>query len=53
MGRIMPQMQVFFVMMPIQIALGFFILMVTLSASMMWFMDYYTEIMGNFINISG
>ncbi len=51
MGRLMPQMQVFFVMMPLQISLGFFIFMITLSGGMMWFMDYYAEVMGNFINL--
>jgi flagellar biosynthetic protein FliR len=50
MGRLMPQMQVFFIMMPLQIALGFFIFMITLSGGMMWFMDYYAEVMGNFVN---
>ncbi|PIR38640.1 MAG: flagellar biosynthetic protein FliR [Alphaproteobacteria bacterium CG11_big_fil_rev_8_21_14_0_20_39_49] len=49
MGRLMPQMQVFFVMMPIQIFIGFFILMVTISASMMLFINNYSEIMGSFI----
>jgi flagellar biosynthetic protein FliR len=52
MGRLMPQMQVFFIMMPLQLALGFFIFMITLSGGMMWFMDYYAEIMGNFVNIN-
>jgi flagellar biosynthetic protein FliR len=51
MGRLMPQMQVFFVMMPVQLAVGFFIFMITLSGGMMWFMDYYSEVMGNFINL--
>lgn len=49
MGRLMPQMQVFFVIMPIQILLGFFILMITLSVSMMWFIDYYSETIGQFL----
>lgn len=52
MGRLMPQMQVFFIMMPVQISLGFFILMITLSGGMMWFMDYYAEVMANFINLN-
>lgn len=49
MGRLMPQMQVFFVMMPVQILIGFFILMITLSASMMLFIQYFAEIMSNFV----
>jgi flagellar biosynthetic protein FliR len=49
MGRLMPQMQVFFVMMPVQILIGFFILMITLSASMMLFIQYFVETMSNFV----
>lgn len=49
MARLMPQMQVFFVMMPVQIALGFFILMISLSAGMLWFMEYYREVLTNFV----
>ncbi len=49
MSRLMPQMQVFFVLMPVQILTGFFVLMITLSGSMMWFMDYYSEVMQVFI----
>lgn len=49
MGRLMPQMQVFFILLPIQILAGFFLLMITLSATMIWFTDYYIEIMGSLI----
>lgn len=49
MGRLMPQMQVFFVMMPVQILIGFFIMMITLSASMMMFIQYFAETMANFM----
>lgn len=49
MSRLMPQMQVFFVIMPLQITIGFFILMISLSVSMMWFMEYYGEVMGAFL----
>ncbi len=44
MSRLMPQMQVFFVLVPLQVLLGFFILIVTMSGSMMWFMDYLAEV---------
>jgi len=50
MGRLMPQMQVFFVLMPLQIMIGFFIIMVTLSAGMMMFINFYGETLANFIN---
>ena len=49
MARLMPQMQIFFVMMPLQIALAFFVLMATLSAGMMLFIEFYSEFMGNFL----
>lgn len=38
-ARLVPQIQVFFVAMPINITMGFIILMVVLSASMTWFID--------------
>lgn len=49
MGRLMPQMQVFFILLPIQITIGFFILMITLATAMIWFTDYYMEIIGSLI----
>jgi flagellar biosynthetic protein FliR len=38
-NRLMPQVQVFFIAMPLQIALAFFALALTLSAGMLWFLD--------------
>lgn len=49
MGRLMPQMQVFFVLIPVQLLVGVFIIMITLSACMMWFMSYYSEVLSNFL----
>lgn len=43
-NRLMPQVQMFFVAMPMQIALGSFMLMVTLSAIMLWFLDRFEGI---------
>jgi len=40
-NRLMPQVQVFFVAMPMQIAIGIFVLMLTLSAAMMWFLGAF------------
>jgi flagellar biosynthetic protein FliR len=37
-SRLMPQMQVFFVAMPLQLALGFVLMMAALPAGMMWYM---------------
>lgn len=42
-SRLMPSMQVFFIIMPVQIVLGFLILFLTLSASMLW----YINVLGN------
>ena len=39
-ARLVPQLQVFFVAMPINITMGFIILMVVLGASMTWFIDH-------------
>ena len=40
-ARLMPQMQVFFIVMPLQILAAFLVLMITLAAIMMWFLDYF------------
>lgn len=37
-ARLMPQVQVFFIAIPMQIVLGFLVLALTLSAGMMWFL---------------
>jgi len=42
-ARLMPQMQVFFVAMPLQILLGFAIVAVTLAAAMRWYLDRFAE----------
>ena len=40
-NRLMPQVQVFFIAMPMQIVLGFVVLMLTVSAGMMWFLGAF------------
>jgi flagellar biosynthesis protein FliR len=42
-NRLMPQVQVFFVAMPLQIVLSFAILAITIGAGMMWFINHYEE----------
>jgi flagellar biosynthetic protein FliR len=42
-NRLMPQVQIFFVAMPLQIVLSFAILAITIGAGMMWFIGYYEE----------
>jgi flagellar biosynthetic protein FliR len=44
-SRLMPSMQIFFVMAPAQIMIGFYILMVTLSASMLFFAESFAEVL--------
>jgi len=48
-ARLMPQMQVFFIAMPLQIMMGLFLLMTTLSAMMIWFMKQFHGLLGQFL----
>ena len=48
MARLMPQMPVFFVALPLQILLGLFVLMLTVAAILTWFIDYFQDQMSNF-----
>jgi len=48
MSRLMPTMQVFFVMIPLQIYVGFIIVSFTLSAGMMWYLNHFKETMSLF-----
>lgn len=48
-ARLMPQMQVFFIAMPLQIMMGLFLLMTTMSAMMMWFLTEYHGFLGQFL----
>ena len=48
-ARLMPQMQVFFIVMPLQILAAFLVLMITLAAIMMWFLDYFETGMAEFL----
>jgi flagellar biosynthetic protein FliR len=40
-SKLMPQLQVFFVAMPLNILLGYLLFAVLLGAMMIWFLDYY------------
>lgn len=42
-GRLMPQMQVFFIAIPLQIVLAFLIMAMTLSAGMLWFLSNFQD----------
>lgn len=48
-SRLMPQLQVFFIAMPLNIALGFVVLFMVIGASMMWFADYFENTTSMFL----
>ncbi|MBU2089718.1 MAG: flagellar biosynthetic protein FliR, partial [Alphaproteobacteria bacterium] len=48
-SRLMPQLQIFFVALPLQLMLGLFLFSLILSASMMWFLRYYESVMVQFL----
>ena len=48
-ARLMPQFQFFFIAMPLQITISLFILAVSVSAAMMWFLNYYEASMSQFL----
>jgi len=45
MGRLMPSMQVFFVLVPLQLYVGFLLLMLSLSAAMTWYLEFFRQTM--------
>ncbi|MDF1735320.1 MAG: flagellar biosynthetic protein FliR [Minwuia sp.] len=48
-NRLMPQMQVFFIVMPLQIMLAFVIMMMVMGASMMWFLAHFENGLAMFL----
>ncbi len=42
-ARLIPAVQVFFIALPLQIVLGFWVVMVALSGMMLWYLDYFGE----------
>ncbi len=46
-NRLMPNMQIFFVMTPMQIWVSFYILMITLSGLLLWYIDHYARTIEN------
>ncbi len=49
MARLMPQFQIFFVALPLQIILGYLVLLFALSGMMIWFLDKYKELLEQFL----
>jgi flagellar biosynthetic protein FliR len=48
-SRIMTQLQIFFLMLPAQILMGFVILLASVSGIVLWFVEYYEETIVNTI----
>ncbi len=49
-NRLMPQMQVFFIVMPLNIMMAMFLLVMSLGAALLWFANYFEDAMGNFLS---
>jgi flagellar biosynthetic protein FliR len=49
MSRLMPQLQIFFVALPLQIGIGFLILSLTFSTLMLWFLENLSDVVRMFI----
>jgi flagellar biosynthetic protein FliR len=49
-NRLVPQMQVFFVGLPIQVMVGLSVLAIALPAIMLWFLRYFREGIGAFLS---
>ena len=50
MARLMPQIQVFFIALPLQILVGFSVLAVTIGVSMIVFIDHFETVVGGFLH---
>lgn len=48
-ARLMPNIQIFFLLMAPQLLISFFILMVTFSSIMLWYMDYFKDSLATFL----
>jgi flagellar biosynthetic protein FliR len=48
-SRLMPNMQIFFILMPPQLLLSFFIIMITISSIMLWYLDFFEQSLASFL----
>lgn len=46
-SRLMPQLQIFFILLPAQIMVSFIIFLLTISITVLWFINYYEESLNN------
>ncbi|MCE2993076.1 MAG: flagellar biosynthetic protein FliR [Candidatus Jidaibacter sp.] len=51
-SRIMPQMQVFFIMLPAQILAHLFVFFIAIGSGMLWFLGYYQEHLTDMLSFS-
>lgn len=51
-SRIMPQMQVFFIMLPAQILIHLFVFFIATGSAMLWFLGYYQEHLTEILSFS-
>jgi flagellar biosynthetic protein FliR len=49
-ARLMPNIQIFFIMLPPQLLVSFFILMVSISAILLWYMEYFQRALVAFLS---
>lgn len=49
-SRLMPNIQIFFIMTAPQLLISFFILMIAFSSMMMWYMDYFKDTISGFLS---
>jgi flagellar biosynthetic protein FliR len=47
-SRLMPQLQIFFLALPLQITLGFLLLVLTFSSIMLWFLNNFADVIRGF-----
>jgi flagellar biosynthetic protein FliR len=52
MSRLMPNMQVFFIMVPLQLLISFYIMMITLSAGMMWYINHFEDSLSSLLGLN-
>ncbi|MEP5620944.1 MAG: flagellar biosynthetic protein FliR, partial [Hyphomicrobiales bacterium] len=48
-NKLMPQMQIFFIAMPVNIAVGLFLLMALISTLMMFYLEHFQQSIGKFL----
>jgi flagellar biosynthetic protein FliR len=48
-ARLMPAIQIFFLVTPVQLLLSFFVLMITLSATVTWYINYISDSVSAFL----